>query len=228
MATAEESPLAEDDVDRTDFTEEHLKAENDMGPLGSHSDVEPASLLPDISDGKVAIGTTNHLLVSLANMGAKMFNITHIDGTAESSAGGKPYKFKKLSFGQSLGPREQRSFRFPFTPSEELVSAGEYTVAFKVYYQNREKDKFVDVVYNETLTMVPKPLSIDATEFIPYAVGSAIILLLVFLASSFGSKGSKSTKAPAKAAAASSGNEWLAGTLAGVEGKSPKKKSKRK
>ena len=52
VAVSAEEP-ADDDVDRTDFTEEHLKEDkpkNSNVALEPHSEVEAAALLPDVPD----------------------------------------------------------------------------------------------------------------------------------------------------------------------------------
>ena len=46
--------------------------------------------------------------------------------------------FTRRMYGDPLGPREQRSFRYPFVPSKKL-SPGEYQMTFSVFYANRDK-----------------------------------------------------------------------------------------
>ena len=58
------------------------------------------------------IGANNTLLIALSNLGGKMYNVTHVDGHLEELGSGKQLgKFRRQSFGEPLGPREQRSFR---------------------------------------------------------------------------------------------------------------------
>ena len=105
------------DIDRTDFSDPALS--EDAVATGPHSEVEPAWILPDSPDGKVPVGGTSDLLVALANGGSKMFNVTNIDVTLTSANGHPTLKLGPVVYGQSLGPREQRSFRYPLELDEE-------------------------------------------------------------------------------------------------------------
>merc|ERR1711957_882409 len=64
--------------------------------------------------------------------------------------------FTRRMYGDPLGPREQRSFRYPFVPSKKL-SPGEYQMTFSVFYANRDKQPFSTVVYNEKNVLVAGP-----------------------------------------------------------------------
>jgi len=234
LLVAEEDPASAetDDVDRTDFSDPALQ-EDIVTPVGPNSEVEPASLMPDLlEDGKVPQGVESHLLISLANLGSKMFNVTGADGVLQDAETGKRLqKFAKYEFGEPLNPREQRSFRFGFTPKEQL-KLGDYRFVFSVYYTNKDKDPFVDVVYNETATLVVKPPSTEDT-LLYAAVGVGVLLLAVLLyalvpkskgAKKAAAKEAAAKKAPAAKATPAVADEWLAGTLAG--GVSPKKKKR--
>lgn len=228
LVVAEEDPAAaDDDVDRTDFSDPALKSDI---ATGSNSEVEPASLMPDLlEDGKVPQAVESHVLVSLANLGSKMFNVTAVDGELlEAETGKRLQKFDKVQYGEPLNPREQRSFRYGFTPKETL-KLGEYRFVFSVYYTNKEKDPFVDVAFNETATLVAAPVSSEETMMMA-AVGGGVLLLgaLGFmLMPTKGGKAPAADKAAKKAAGGSKaeGDEWLAGTAA-IDSPT-KKKSKR-
>lgn len=230
VVSADEGSSVDDDIDRTDFTEDHLKSDVASGP---HSEIEPAWILPDCPDGKVPIGGTSDMLVALANTGSKMFNITHIEGKLLNAEGKQVIKLGRYDYGQSVGPREQRSFRYPMTLSEE-APLGEYTLIARAYYTSREKDPFVSVVYNETTTLVP-PLPSPAAQLRMLqmalgGVGALVIALLVLRSrtpSGSPSKASKKAATTEGKAAATGGNEWLSGTLAGSEHRSPKKGKKK-
>lgn len=100
------------------------------------------------------IGVPSYLLVSLANLGPKMFNVTKINGIVSDVKTGKALSnFTRKMYGDPLGPREQRSFRYPFTPKKTL-SPGEYRLTFSAFYNNRDKEPFSTVVYNETNVLV--------------------------------------------------------------------------
>ena len=70
---------------------------------------------------EIPIGRTNDLLVALANMGSKMFNVTHIEGELQDAKGSGEVLISlgRTDYGQSLGPKEQRSFRFPMALGAE-------------------------------------------------------------------------------------------------------------
>ena len=62
------------------------------------------------------MGITNYLLTALVNSGGKMFNVSKIEGSLQQLDGKVLQKLKKYEFGEPLGPREQRSYRYPFSP----------------------------------------------------------------------------------------------------------------
>jgi len=219
----------EDDVDRTDFSDPSLNPDLDKVrlPTGPHSEVETTSLLVDLINEKVPVDTTSYLLVALSNLGPKMFNVSAASGTLSSEDGKVLQQFAKQQYGDPLGPREQRSVLFGFTPSEE-TSPGTYKLEFKIFYNNRDNDQFVDTVFNETVELVPKPLSMEATLRVVKFVGGGLMLLLL-LPMMFRSRGGKpkAEKAKADAKSTSSGDdEWLAATLAGTENQLKKRKKK--
>jgi len=233
MVSAEdETPV--DDVDRTDFSDPSLDADLDKvkEAKGPHSEIEAASMLVDLVNDKVPVGVPSSLLVALANLGPKMFNVSAITGTLSSTEGAELQKFAKKEYGDALGPREQRSVLFAFTPKEE-TPPGQYKLDFKVFYNNRDKDQFVDVAFSETVELVPKPPSMEAKLMMVKAVagGLLLILLLLLVMKTMGG-GKASAEKPAKggsAKAAASGNdEWLSATLAGTENQSPKKKKEKR
>jgi hypothetical protein len=231
MVSADEEPLDPDDVDRTDFSDPAL--EEDKAPAvatGPHSEVDSASIFPELPDGKIPVGVTNLMLASLANSGGKMFNVSAIEGVLENEDGVTLQKFKRWEYGEPLGPREQRSFRYPFKIDGE-IAPGSYKMGFKVYYNNRDKDPFLSEVYNETTELIPEPPSYEARmRMIQLGAGGLAVLLLVGLLMSLmpGGKPAKSGSKEAKpkpAKATSQEDEWLKDTLAGSEGTVPKKKA---
>ncbi len=96
----------------------------------------------------------SYLLVSLANLGPKMFNVTKINGIVSDVKSGKALaNFTRRMYGDPLGPREQRSFRYPFVPNKKL-SPGEYQMTFSVFYANRDKEGFSTEVYSGKQVLV--------------------------------------------------------------------------
>ena len=87
---------------------------------------------------EVPVATTSYLLIALANLGSKMFNVSAVDCRLDTADGALAQKLKRQQYGENLGPREQRSFRYPFVPSKKL-SPGEYQMTFSVFYANRDK-----------------------------------------------------------------------------------------
>jgi len=229
---------AEDDIDRTDFSDPALKEDIEEGP-SQH--VVSASLLPDAIENKIEIGANNTLLVSLSNLGGKMYNVTYIDGHLETvSTAERLGNFRRQSYGDALGPREQRSFRYLFVPPTSL-KPGEYRLTCAIHYQNRDMARFVDVIFNETVTLVPLTRGVMSSDTL--LLGSSVIAAGVLLfaimynlgagAGSAGepSKGKAKEKATASVKNPQSGSqetsEWLQGTLAGSEGRAVARKKKK-
>merc|ERR1712087_817689 len=138
----------------------------------------------------------------------------------EASSGKKLEIFEKQTYGEALNPREQRSFRYAFGPSAER-KLGDYRLVFSAYYSNKEKDPFMDVVFNETTQLVAAPVS-DEDMIMMYTAAGAVPLLLgaVYLLCC------KSSAEPASAKAANDApaNEWLQNTSASSDGKVRKAK----
>jgi len=225
-AEGAEDPI--DDVDRTDFTEEHLKAEAPKieSATDPHSEIEHAWIFPESPDSKLPVGSTTDMLVALANDGAKMFNVSYVQGQLLDASGKVFLNLPKFEYGQPLGPLEQRSFRFPITLDEE-TPLGEYTLVGKIFYALRDKTPFVSVVCNETVELVPPLPTSDMQriilQMVLFAIG-VLIFGITMIRSAIGPEAKAKASKKAKAASeAVGGNEWLAGTLAGTEGRKPKK-----
>lgn len=232
VSAQDESPL--EDVDRTDFSEEHLKSDEVKPATQPHSQIEPAWIFPEAPESKLPVGGTTDLLVALANAGAKMFNVSHVEARLLDANGKLALKLPRSEYGQSLGPLEQRSFRYPI-PLDAEMALGEYTLVANIFYNTRDKEPFVSPVCKETVELVPPLPSADAQLRMMQAalglVGGLVLILLVVRAampSADGKgKGAASKKAKAAADDAIAGNEWLSGTLAGSERRSPKKTKKK-
>lgn len=174
--------------------------------------------------------------MSLSNLGGKMYNVTYVDGYMEEVATAKRLgKFRRQPYGESLGPREQRSFRYLFVPPAS-IKPGEYRLVFGIHYQNRDNAKFVDIVFNETAALIPassKGASSDTLVLgAGVAAGAALLFAIASLMGGKESKGSKKDKPAAKkekaAPAAQEASEWLQGTAAGNEGRAAGKKAKKR
>ena len=86
----------------------------------------------------VPIGGTTDMVVALANGGAKMFNVSAIEASLLTPSGKLVAKLDRYEYGHSLGPREQRSFRYPLPISAEMP-LGEYLLVASAYYNTRDK-----------------------------------------------------------------------------------------
>lgn len=224
------SAAEEEDVDRTDFSEAHLQDDTPMKAKDAHSAVSTAWIFPEAPDSKLPVGGTTDLLVALTNAGDKMFNVSHIEGRLVDGAGKLVLALPRFEYGQSLGPLEQRSFRFPIELDAEMA-LGELTLTAKIYYNTRDKSPFVSLVLDgEAVELVPPLPSADAQiRMVLTGVGIAGVLALGYIVSkalSAPTEGAGGKASPSKAKAKkadSGGNEWLSGTLAGAEKRASKK-----
>jgi len=233
-AATEEYGYPTEDVDRTDFTEEHLKTDKVIEATIPHSDIEVSWIFPESPDSKLPVGGTTDLLVALANGGAKMFNVSRVEARLNDASGSLAIKLPRIEYGQSLGPHEQRSFRYPLTLEKEAVQK-EYTLVAKVFYNTRDKEPFVSPIVEETVELVP-PLPVYDPELrmMQAALGAVGLIIALVIAARVMAPGADAKAKPGKkakaggddAASAVAGNEWLAGTLAGSEGKASKKTKK--
>ena len=212
--------------------QEHLKSDKVKEATEAHSDIDPAWIFPESPDSKLPVGGTTDLLVALANGGAKMFNVSHVAGQLLDASGKLAMTLDRFEYGQSLGPMEQRSFRFPLTFDAEMA-LGEYTLIAKVYYNTRDKEPYVSLVCKETVELVPPlPTGMSSESMMQAALGLLGVIVLGLLGSkAAGGGGEAKPKAGKKGKAEAEPDEtkedvWLAGTLAGAEKRSPRKAKK--
>lgn len=177
---------------------------------------------------EVSIGGITDLLVAMSNNGAKMFNMSHVD-VQLLSADGKVYKeLGRYEYGQPLGPREQRSFRYPMELDAD-TKLGEYTMVALAYYNDKQKSPFFSEVVKEPVTLVPAlPDRKAQLHMVQVGLGAVGVLLIVASAAKLlggggeKSKGSSSKKDSDKKARGAA-DDWLEGNLAGSANPSPKK-----
>ena len=172
------------------------------------------------------IGVPSYLLVALANSGPKMFNVTKINGVVSDAVTGVPYaNFTRKIYGDPLGPREQRSFRFPFVPKKSL-SPAQYRLTFSAYYSNRDKEPFVSVVYNELHVLVagPREPAFTMPDLGSIAVPLAVVLGAIVAYTNFAPAAGKS--APKDTTKPSEPTQWLPQNADVVGAASPGKKKK--
>ena len=125
-----------------------------LQPFSSRRPTCCAERSPAPAPAGLPIGVPSYLLVSLANLGPKMFNVTKINGIVSDVKSGKALaNFTRRMYGDPLGPREQRSFRYPFVPNKKL-SPGEYQMTFSVFYANRDKEGFSTEGYSGKQVLV--------------------------------------------------------------------------
>jgi len=215
----------EDDVDRTDFSDPALSSDLDKKkPLGPHDDVEATSMIVQPIGESLPIGVASYLLVALSNVGPKMFNVTKINGVVtDIKTGEKVGNFSRKIYGDPLGPREQRSFRYPMVPSKKL-SPGEYRMAISAFYNNRDKEPFVSVVFNETKVLVAgpgEPMNLPLGEI---AMGVAALLAIAVAYTTFAP--APSSKGPKDNTKPSEPTQWLPANTDILAANSPGKKKK--
>jgi len=231
LTSAAVAVSAEEEVDRTDFSDPALSEDVKIEATDSHSDIEPAWILPESPESKVPIGSITDLLVAMANNGNKMFNMSHIEAKLQRPDGSTYKELGRYEYGQPLGPHEQRSFRYPIELDAE-ASLGQYTLVANAFYADKAKSPFVNLVVNDAVELVPTPPDRKAQLLmLQMGLGGVGVLLIIasvarLLLGGGGEKGKGSVAKKAKSADAPDAvqsNEWLKGTLAGSENRSPKK-----
>jgi len=216
---------ADDGVDRTDFSDPALSSDLDKKPktLLPHTDVEASSMIVQPIGENLPIGVASYLLVSLANLGSKMFNVTKINGQLSDVRTGKALaNFTRRMYGDPLGPREQRSFRYQFVPNKKL-SPGEYRIVFSAFYSNRDKEPFSTVVYNETNVLVPGPPEPSELPLLNIAMGVAAALAIAIAYTQFSSAPTAKSAQSGDTRPAEEATQWLPGNT-DVLSASPRKK----
>jgi hypothetical protein len=201
-----------DDVDRTDLSDPALNSDLDKPKtLLPHEDVEASSMIVQPIGESLPIGVPSYLLVSLANLGPKMFNVTKINGIVSDVKSGKALaNFTRRMYGDPLAPREQRSFRYPFVPSKKL-SPGEYQMTFSVFYADREKQPFSTVVYKDKNVLVPGPPEKSQLPLAEIAIAVAVVLGLAIAYTSLAPLLGAAPKnnVPADTRSADEPSQWL-------------------
>lgn len=216
--------IAADDVDRTDLSDPALNADLDKPKtLLPHSDVEPSSMMLQPVGESLPIGVPSYLLVSLANLGPKMFNVTKINGIVSDVKSGKALaNFTRRMYGDPLGPREQRSFRYPFVPNKKL-SPGEYQMTFSIFYANRDKEGFSTEVYSGKQVLAagpPEKSELPLTEF-AMAVALALGIAIAYTSLAPLLSGAPKSNAPVDTRSATDPSQWLPAVPSPKKKKSP-------
>lgn len=174
------------------------------------------------------IGVPSYLLVALANSGPKMFNVTKINGVVSDAVTGAPVSnFTRKMYGEPLGPREQRSFRFPFVP-KKMVSPAQYRLTFSAYYSNRDKEQFVSAVYNELNVLMAGPSEpmFKMPDLGDIAVPVAALLGLLVAYTSFAPAAGKGKGASKDTTKPTEPTQWLPQNADTIAASSPGKKTK--
>ena len=85
-------------------------------------------------------------------------------------------------YGDPLGPREQRSVRYVFTPKKEL-GLGAFKLTFAIHYNDKAKDRFGGPVLTSSVTLVAAPVNPMDSDLVKYgapAGGGLVVLLLLY------------------------------------------------
>uniref|UniRef100_A0A7S0EDI2 Translocon-associated protein subunit alpha n=1 Tax=Phaeocystis antarctica TaxID=33657 RepID=A0A7S0EDI2_9EUKA len=221
---AADEGLHDIDIDRTDLSDPALNADLDKPKtLLPHSDVEPSSMMLQPVGESLPIGVPSYLLVSLANLGPKMFNVTKINGIVSDVKSGKALaNFTRRMYGDPLGPREQRSFRYPFVPNKKL-SPGEYQMTFSVFYANRDKEGFSTEVYSGKQVLVAGPPEKSELPLTDIAMAIALVLGLAIAYTSLAPllSGAPKSTAPVDTRSAADPSQWLPAASSPKKKKSP-------
>lgn len=207
-----------------DFSDPAYNADLDKPKtLLPHSDVEPSSMMLQPAGEGLPIGAPSYLLVALANLGPKMFNVTKINGVVSDMKSGKALaNFTRRMYGDPLGPREQRSFRYPFVPSKKL-SPGEYQMTFSVFYANRDKEPFSTEVYSGKQVLVAGPPEKAELPLKEIAMALALVLGLGLAYSTVAPLliGAPKSSAPVDTRSATEPTQWLPAVPSPKKKKSP-------
>ena len=188
----------------------------------SARDVRTSALFPDHPTKEFTAGQPAELLAGFANNGMYPYNI-HVFYTVLYNPDDSRYLVQNFTQRSSLNipvkPNEETSLVFKFTPYKELEPRT-YKLLSMLQYSDGSRE-YINVLYNDTVTIVEPPPQLDFYEVVSFATMFAMIggigygIKLLVAGDSKGKK--KAKRAPAAAAAAKKEgevNEWLVGTKA--------------
>lgn len=160
------------------------------------------------------------VLIGFTNEGEKTFNVTWIQAALMYPPDHRYYiqNYTRFIYEQAVEPKEQTTLLYKFLPDQGL-DAREFDLTIFMFYGDETGTNYSTVVFNDTISLVDRPDSVDAQTFFTYVGILAAVGLASFVAyKNFFSASSKKTRTRRVETGTkdvpASENEWLAGTSA--------------
>jgi len=167
--------------------EEEYEEEEYAEEIRASGDVQTFSLLPDYPEKRIIVGEKVIVLMSFINKGESSFNLTQTGAYLHS-----PFDFNyymqnftaKPLTDTIVEPQTQFSVEYTFVPEVNLIDGSlEYTMSAYIDYNStgEEPEQFRSTVFNETVTLVEAPSTVDIKRFFTWFLLLAGVGLLVYI-----------------------------------------------
>ena len=170
------------ELDEFDEYEEEEEEDQFVQPVLIHPDVSTTVYFPEKN---VKIGERNSIVIGFSNKGRDSFNVTAMGAHLHSPF---DYSYHIQNFtayrieGSSIGPGQQGSVEYFFTP-DPAIEPHDFWLSAWVLYNNSAQRMFVNTVYNGTVTLVDEKGALDAK-----GIMSNVWLLAILAAIGYGIK----------------------------------------
>lgn len=187
------------ELDEFDDYEEDDEEDYEM-PVMVHPDITTSVYFPDAT---IKIGERNSVVVAVSNSGRDSFNVTamgaHLHSPFDFTYHIQNFTAYRIE-GSSIGPGQQASVEYFFTPDKALEPHDSWLSAWMLY-NNSNQRMFVNTVYNGTVTLVDEQGVMDAKGVLSNVFFFGILAALGYgLYTRFGPKKKRAAAADAPAA----------------------------
>jgi len=225
VAEKVEAPV-EDQEMQTGDAEAPRRGVNDF----SHPGVKVTAMIPDYLGKEIPAGEEIEMIVWFSNQVSAPMNIHGIFAALQSSMDSSRFiqNFTPRGLNLVVEGNTETSISYRFRPSEYLT-AMPYRFFSIIEYSDQDKQRYFNVLFNETLGFSEANVAFDVELIMTYLViigffAGCGYLIYSCVVSKTGGKGKKSSKKSDEPIPHEE-NEWLAGTSATQSMKSSKKKN---
>jgi translocon-associated protein subunit alpha len=124
--------------------------------------VQTAYLLPTYADKKFPAGRMVDMVVGFHNEGSETYNVSLIAGSLNSPADFSLHvqNFTMAPFGEVIGPGEEVSVNYKFTP-DSRAPPRDFVVALTAFYSDSKGQWYSSTFFNQTVDIVEVKKMVD-------------------------------------------------------------------
>jgi len=170
-----------DDADGEDDDGDDVDDSDLPSTLMAHPDVHTHFIFPQFTEKRFVVGEKVTALISFANRGQKIFNITAVGAHLHSPFDFSYYiqNFTAREVDATVHPGHEQSIEYVFVPDKSLEPL-EFWLSAWVQYNDSNDRVFRTTYTNGTIELVEKPSEFNPREFFTWVVTLAVIGVVVY------------------------------------------------